>query len=153
MLPLDRLHARLNEGRMPATSLYAKPLPRLTPLTQPFWDHSKAGHLAVQACAECGDLHFPPSPVYPKCLSAKQEWRIVSGRGTLMSWVVFHRDYWDAFKEELPYPVCLVKLEEGPLLATNFGHGMTGEPKVGAPVHVVFERAIDEITLPQFVLD
>lgn len=138
---------------MPTASNYAKPLPRLTPLTQPFWDHAKAGRLAVQACSECGDLHFPPSPVCPKCLSAKQEWRTVSGRGTLMSWVVFHRAYWDGFKDELPYPVCLVELAEGPLLATNFGRGMTGEPKVGAPVHVVFEPATDAITLPQFVVD
>jgi uncharacterized OB-fold protein len=138
---------------MTSAETYAKPLPRIDPLTRPFWDHAKAGRLAVQACRSCGDLHFPPSPVCPKCLSSEQEWRVVSGRGTLMSWVVYHRAYWDAFKDDLPYAVCLVALEAGPLFAANFARGTTAEPAVGAAMHVVFEPATDEVTLPQFAFD
>lgn len=131
---------------------YRKPLPAMDPLTRPFWDHARAGRLAVQACTHCGDVHVPPTPVCPKCLSDEQEWRVASGRGTLMSWVVFHRAYWDGFADELPYAVCLVKLDEGPLLASNFTSGMTGEPAVGAPVEAVFERATDDVVLPKFRL-
>jgi len=131
---------------------YRKPLPVIDPLTRPFWDHSRAGRLALQVCSRCGDVHVPPTPVCPKCLSDAQEWRIASGRGTLMSWVVFHRAYWDGFAVDLPYAVCLVKLEEGPLLASNFASGMTGEPAVGAAVEAVFERATDEVVLPKFRL-
>jgi len=131
--------------------VYSKPLPRVTPLDRPFWENSRQSRLVVQHCEACGDAHFPPSPVCPSCLSAQQSWRAASGRGTLESWVDFHRAYWDGFKDELPYRVCLVRLDEGPILASNLVGG--GAPKIGAPVHVVFEKATDEIVLPKFALD
>ena len=74
-------------------------------------------------------------------------------KGVLKSWAVFHRAYWPAFEGDLPYTVCLVRLEEGPLFITNFAKGMKSEPVVGASVRVVFEPVTDEITLPQFSLD
>jgi len=131
---------------------YLKPLPSISPLTQPFWDHARKGRLVVQACKACGDLHFPPSPVCPVCLSTDQDWKVTTGRGTLMSWVVYHRAYWDSFKEDLPYTVCLVQLDEGPMFASNFASGMTGDPKIGAAMQVVFEPATDTVTLPKFKL-
>ncbi|BBK44372.1 hypothetical protein STVA_43920 [Allostella vacuolata] len=133
-------------------SPYAKPLPKPTPLTQPFWDLAREGRLAVQACRSCGDRHFPASPVCPECLSTDQEWQVVSGRGTLVSWVEFHRAYWDGFKADLPYRVCLVQLEEGPLLYSNLVGADAGEGRVGRPVSVVFEKVTETVTLPKFVL-
>jgi uncharacterized OB-fold protein len=130
---------------------YAKPLPRLDALSRPFWDHAREGRLAVQACADCGDLHFPPSPVCPSCLGQNQGWRAVSGRGTLESWIDVHRAYWPGFADELPYRVCLVRLEEGVLLVSNLvGEG--GEARLGAPVEAVFEPATAEVSVPKFVL-
>lgn len=133
--------------RAAPAAVYDKPLPVITPLTRGFWEHAKQGKLAMQVCTDCGDIHFPPSPVCPKCLSDAQEWRPVSGRGQLESWVEFHRAYWPGFAADLPYRVCLVKLDEGPLLASN----LVGEqPEIGAPVEVVFERVTDEVTLPKW---
>lgn len=132
-------------------SEYAKPLPKLDPLNRPFWDHARAGRLAIQVCDACGDARFPPSPVCPRCLSEAQGWRAVSGRGTLESWVEFHRAYWDGFRDALPYSVCLVRLAEGPLLISNLV-GDASAAKLGAAVEVVFERATDEVTLPKFAL-
>jgi uncharacterized OB-fold protein len=130
---------------------YRKPLPKIEPLNQPFWEHARRGMLAVQVCSSCQDIHFPPSPVCPHCLSSEQSWRIASGRGTLMSWADFHRAYWDGFKEELPYRVCLVRLEEGPLLVSNLLPS-DREPRLDAPVEVVFESATEEIVIPKFKL-
>ncbi len=129
---------------------YDKPVPKVTPLTEPFWSHARAGRLAVQVCDDCHDLHFPPSPVCPKCLSTDQSWREVSGRATLLSWVMFHRAYWPGFVLDLPYPVCLVQLEEGPLLVSNLVDGSVPDTAIGGPVRVVFERVTAEITLPKF---
>jgi uncharacterized protein len=128
-----------------------KPQPRLDPLNRPFWDHAAEGRLAVQACEACDDLHFPPSPICPKCNSDRQSWRVVSGRGTLESWVAFHRAYWPGFADELPYDVCLVRLEEGPLLVSNLVGGTEGA-KVGAPVGVVFDRSGEGAALPKWAL-
>jgi len=126
---------------------YDKPLPEITPLTKGFWDHARAHRLAMQVCTRCDDVHFPPSPVCPKCLSDAQEWRPVSGRGRLESWVEFHRAYWPGFANELPYRVCLVKLEEGPLLVSNL---VGPEAEIGDGVEVVFDAVTDEVTLPKF---
>lgn len=130
---------------------YAKPLPRLDPLIGPFWEHAHAGRLAVQTCDACGDRHFPPSPICPACNSDRQSWQAVSGRGTLQSWVTFHRAYWPGFAPEVPYDVCLVRLEEGPLLVSNLVGGHDGA-RLGDPVEVVFDRVTDEFTLPKWTL-
>lgn len=130
---------------------YDKPLPRIDTLNQPFWDAAKQNRLVVQCCSACADTRFPPSPVCPRCLSPDQTWKQASGRGTLQSWVEFHRAYWDGFKPDLPYRVCLVQLEEGPLLVSNLV-GSDETAKLGAPVQVVFEPVTDAITLPKFTL-
>ncbi|MEJ0019882.1 MAG: OB-fold domain-containing protein [Acetobacteraceae bacterium] len=131
---------------------YNKPLPRIDALSKPFWDAAREHRLVVQSCPACGDRHFPPSPVCPKCLNAEQTWTECSGKATLESWVDFHRAYWDGYKDALPYRVCLVRLEEGPLLASNLV-GASDDVKIGAPVHVVFDKATEEVTLPKFSLD
>jgi uncharacterized OB-fold protein len=132
---------------------YEKPLPQPDALSAPFWENAHKGKLSVQACEDCGDRHFPPTPVCPHCLSSRQSWQAVSGRGTLLSWTVFHRAYWPAFQHELPYAVCLVRLEEGPVLVSNFASGEPTEGlAAGRPVEAVFEKITDEVTLPKFRL-
>lgn len=130
-----------------SASSYDKPLPVITPLTKGFWDHTRAGRLSVQICTSCGDHHFPASPVCPRCLGNAQEWRPVAGRGTMLSWIEFHRAYWPSFAGDLPYRVCLVRLEEGPLFISNL---IGDTPEMGGAVEVVFEPVTAEITLPKF---
>ncbi len=130
---------------------YTKPLPRIDTLNKPFWQAAREEKLVIQACDDCGNVRFPPSPVCPKCLSAAQSWKPASGKGTLESWVDFHRAYWGGFNDALPYRVCLVRLEEGPLLVSNLV-GASDASKLGAAVRVVFEKATDDITLPKFAL-
>jgi uncharacterized OB-fold protein len=131
---------------------YTKPLPRITPLNKPSWEFAARSIFALQTCDACGDVHVPPSPVCPRCLSEDQTWKPSSGRGTLESWVDFHRAYWDGFKSELPYRVCLVRLNEGPLFVSNLIGDQT-KARVGALLHVMFEPATENIALPKFVLD
>ena len=75
--PLHHLHARLREAIMS----YNKPLPKIDTLNKPFWDAAKQGRLVVQHCTACDDLHFPPGPVCPQCLSSDQDWQDVSAAG------------------------------------------------------------------------
>jgi uncharacterized OB-fold protein len=133
------------------TTAYNKPLPRIDTLNKPFWDAAREHRLVVQTCTACGDTRFPPGPVCPKCLSAEQTWKDASGRGTLQSWIEFHRAYWDGYRDDLPYRVCLVQLEEGPLLVSNLVGNSEGA-KLGAAVRVVFDAVTDAVTLPKFVL-
>lgn len=132
---------------------YAKPLPESDPLWQPYWANAKQGRLSVQQCDACGDRHFPAGPVCPVCLSENQHWEPVSGRGAVVSWVVFHRAYWDGFAPDLPYDVCLVRLDEGPLVLANFADGLPSGLKCGLRVNAVFDHVTEEIALLRFSPD
>jgi uncharacterized protein len=128
-----------------------KPLPTITPLNEKFWALARKGIFSLQTCKACGHQHVPESPVCSQCLSADQDWLPTSGEGVLESWVDFHRAYWDGFKAELPYRVCLVRLKEGPLFVSNLiddGH----ELRIGLAVRVVFIKVSEDIALPQFTL-
>jgi uncharacterized protein len=132
------------------TEIYQKPLPRKDTLAAPFWEHAAEERLAVQRCAKCRDLHFPPTQVCPVCLSEEQEWQVVSGSGRVVSWVHFHQAYWPAFRAELPYNVVLVELDEGPRLLSNLVSPPAQGIEPGMKVRAVFEKATAEITLPKF---
>lgn len=128
----------------------AKPRPKIDALNRGFWEAARAGKLTVQRCDGCEDIHFPGSPVCPKCLSEKQSWVPVSGRATLLSWVRFHRAYWEGFRADLPYLVALVGLEEGPMLMTNIVDATPEDLTVGTKLEVCFDKVDDEVTLPKF---
>jgi len=135
------------------TTTYNKPLPIDNVSARPFWAHAKEGRLVVQHCDVCGHLHFPPGPVCPACLADKQSFQQVSGRGTLVSWVHFHRAYWDGFQGDLPYNVCLVRLAEGPIIISNLVGELPEKLRAGVGVTVVFDAVSEALTLPRFKLD
>ena len=132
---------------------YTKPLPVIDALTAPYWAHAKAHELAVQKCNACGHRHFPPSPVCPECLSEDQAWEVVSGRAKLVSWASFHRAYWDSYRDDVPYDVCVVELEEGPVLVSNFAGPVPDHLRMGLPLRVVFDDVTPEISLARFAVD
>ena len=92
------------------------PIP--TPLTQPFWDGCASGELRIQQCANCSSFFFPPQHRCPKCLDANVEWKCVSGRATLYSYVIQHRAA-PGYEDRVPYAVAIVELTEGPRMMTN----------------------------------
>lgn len=64
----------------------------------------------------------------------------------------FRKAYWGGFVEDLPYVVCLVRLDEGPLLYSNIVGSKEEELAIGQRVRVVFDRVTPEVTLPKFSL-
>jgi uncharacterized OB-fold protein len=132
---------------------YTKPLPVIDALTAPYWEHARAHRLAIQKCEACGDRHFPPSPVCPECLSEDQSWEIASGTGTLLSWASFHRAYWDGYRNDLPYDVCVVQLSEGPVIVSNFAGKKPEGLRMGLPLRATFEDVTPEISLVRFTVD
>jgi uncharacterized protein len=96
------------------------PLPRplITELTRPYWNALNQGHLVFQRC-RCGHAWLPARRTCPSCLRTDNVWERASGRGRLVSWVVYHLAYHEAFVKRLPYNVAIVALDEGPHLITN----------------------------------
>jgi uncharacterized OB-fold protein len=132
---------------------YDKPLPVMDPDSKGFWEHARQHQLVVQHCLDCGDKHFPPGPVCPNCLSERQEWMQSSGKATLVSWVNFHRAYWDGYRDELPYNACLVQLAEGPLMVSKLVGPQPENLRLGMPLRVVFDDLTDTVSLPVFMSD
>lgn len=55
-----------------------------------------------------------------------------------------------AFRDEIPYNVIVVELEEGPRLTSNLVGTPDREIRVGLPVEAVFEELSDEVSVPKF---
>jgi uncharacterized protein len=95
------------------------PLPTVTPLTAPYWESLAAGELRFQRCGDCSNAWLPAREECPKCLSDDVSWQTSTGRGRVISWVVYHQAVHPAFADRVPYNVAVVELEEGPRLVTN----------------------------------
>jgi uncharacterized OB-fold protein len=137
-------------GEQLPTESYRKPRPVIGELNRPFWDALAEHRLEVQRCDECGALRFPIGPVCPECLSGRFGWRELSGRGTVLSWVVFRRAYDPAFEEDVPYNVALIELEEDVRMFSNIVGASLEEIEVDMEVEVVFDDVAPDLTLPRF---
>ncbi|HZU75070.1 MAG TPA: Zn-ribbon domain-containing OB-fold protein [Acidimicrobiales bacterium] len=93
-------------------------MPQPSPETQPFWDGCAAGVLRLQRCRACDQFYFPPRPFCPRCLSTDVEWKDVSGRATLHTYVINHRPA-PGFEADAPYAIAVVQLDEGPRMMSN----------------------------------
>jgi uncharacterized OB-fold protein len=75
---------------------------------------------------------------------------VLSGKGAVESWVVFHQNYFKGFADEIPYNVTLIRLAEGPQLVTNLVEIANADIHAGLGVEVVFHPATDDVTIPRF---
>lgn len=131
-------------------SLATRPAPVLDNWNRPFWQACRERRLILQRCKATGKCFFPPAPVSPFTGRPAWEWMTASGRGELWSFVVFHQKYFDGMADELPYPVAMVKLEEGPYLLTNLDGIGAAEAKIGMRLRVRFPGGPGDCLLPQF---
>lgn len=93
-----------------------RPDRRMDPYAEQFWEFTKAREFRLQQCGECGKFRWPPAPVCDGCLSEAFEWTPVSGRGSVLSWVTFRRQYFSEYPSG--HHVVSLELNEGPLFIT-----------------------------------
>jgi uncharacterized OB-fold protein len=135
-------------------------LPDLDDDSRGFWEGCARGELRVQRCAACGHRQFPPRQQCPACASFDLGWEVVSGRGTVWSFVVPHPPLLPAYAERAPYNVIVVALEEDPRLRM-VGNMVAGPGEaidsvdpativIGDAVTVTFDRLTDEVSLPRW---
>ncbi|MEU6685292.1 OB-fold domain-containing protein [Streptomyces sp. NPDC046832] len=118
----------------------------------PFWEYAAQGELRVQACAACGEPRFPPRPCCPHCQSFDSEWRPVSGRGRVWSYVVAHPPLLADYAAQAPYNVVVVELDDAPRirlvgnLVTGAGQPLGSFPaenlRIGVRVRAVFHDGL-----------
>jgi hypothetical protein len=76
--------------------------------------------LVIQRCTACGELRWPPLAGCPECRSRDTTWDEVAPSGTIWSFVVYHRAFAAELKNEIPYTVVMVELDDGPYLVGRF---------------------------------
>ncbi|MEU6624374.1 OB-fold domain-containing protein [Streptomyces litmocidini] len=128
----------------------------------PFWEYAARGELRVQACAACGELRFPPRPCCPHCRSFDSEWRLMSGRGRIWSYVLPHPPLLPEYAAQAPYNAVLVELADAPrirlvgnVVAAPDAPLNSVDParlRIGAAVRVAFTE-VDGVTVPRWLLE
>ena len=128
---------------------YAKTLPPITLGTSPFWEGTRQHKLKAYKCLNCGSYYWPAIDCM-KCDHARMDWVEVTGRGEIYSFTIIHQVYHPAWKDDVPYNVCWVKLDEGPILISNVTGGNNNDLYIGMRVEAVFDDVTVEVTLPRF---
>lgn len=130
--------------------VYSKPLPAVSELNRPFWDALRNRMLLLPKCNACGLVWYPPSPFCPDCWSKDFTWKRLSGKGRVNSWVVFHQAYFSSLKDDIPYNVAEVELDEGPRLLTNLVDVSNDKIEAGMTVEIVYDDVTENVTLAKF---
>jgi uncharacterized OB-fold protein len=118
--------------------------------TQPFWDAAKDERLLIKRCNACGEYHFYPRPFCPHCWSEDVEWFEASGRATLYTWSVVHRNDLPPFGDRIPYVAAIAELEEGPRMMTNVVDCEFDALEMGMALEAVYYPTSEDVTIVQF---
>jgi uncharacterized OB-fold protein len=120
--------------------------------TREYWAQLRQHRLRLQLCAQCDKFRFPPLPSCPYCGMIGGEWRDASGRGTLYTWTEIVHPLDPRLKDEVPFTMALVDLEEGPRIGGRLIGATAARLRIGMPVVVRFDDLDDELTLVNFQL-
>ena len=126
------------------------------PLPQPgldnveFYEAANRGELRFQRCSDCGAWRHYPRPACPQCQSRNFSWELASGRGRVFTWTIVHGPTLPAFRDELPYNVVDVLLDEGVHFQSQVLDCPPDEIYAEMPVEAVFVPASEDIKLVKF---
>jgi hypothetical protein len=124
-----------------------RPLPRPTAESGPFWEGCAHGVLRYQRCAQCGTVQRIPRSLCAHCHATALTWHDAAGFGRVLSHTTVHRAPSAAFREEVPYAIALIDMDEGFRLMTNVAGGASAPLAIGARVRIGF-RNVEGVALP-----
>lgn len=126
-----------------------RPVPDVTPETEPFWSRAADGKLLLSECDDCGLVYHYPRALCPDCFSDDVEWIESSGRGEIYAYSTAKTiSGWP--EERLPLVIAYVELEEGPRMMTNVTDCDPDAVEIGDEVEVTFVPTQDDIAIPTF---
>ncbi|MCX4533430.1 Zn-ribbon domain-containing OB-fold protein [Streptomyces sp. NBC_00841] len=115
-------------------------LPEPDDFTRPYWDAAAEGNLLLRRCRACGAAHHYPREFCPTCWSEDVDWERASGRATLYTWSVVHRNDLPPFGSRVPYTAAVVDLAEGPRMMTEIVDCEESALAIGMELHVAFRQ-------------
>ncbi|WP_327324316.1 Zn-ribbon domain-containing OB-fold protein [Streptomyces sp. NBC_01210] len=124
--------------------------PEVDDFTRPFWDAAADGRLLIRHCRACAKAHHYPREFCPHCWSEDVGWEGASGRATLYTWSVVHRNDLPPFGGRVPYTAAVVDLAEGPRMMAEIVECPEGGLSIGMELEVTFRREDGEVAVPVF---
>jgi uncharacterized OB-fold protein len=123
---------------------FVKPLPQPDNVSAHYWMAAAEGKLLVQRCPRCGATQFYPRALCATC-GGDPEWLETNGTGTVHTYTVVRQMGMRAFRDEVPYVVAMVELDEGPMVMGNVTDCPPDDVHIGLRVEAHFVR-VDEST-------
>lgn len=117
-------------------------------LSAAYWTGARRNRLVLQRCGDCGRVRHYPQLLCPVCHSFAVEHVTATGRGTVHSWTVSHHAFAPEFRDEVPYTLVTVDMEEGVRVLGRLDGPVA--PSVGLAVTVAFEPAGADHPVPVF---
>jgi uncharacterized OB-fold protein/NAD(P)-dependent dehydrogenase (short-subunit alcohol dehydrogenase family) len=85
------------------------------------------GRFALQVCADCGTVQYPPREACVACLSARLPWREVPAGGMVIAATALHISADPYFRQRMPWRIGTVAMDCGPsVIAHLHGDVVTG---------------------------
>ncbi|WP_267970779.1 Zn-ribbon domain-containing OB-fold protein [Streptomyces glomeratus] len=117
-------------------------LPEVDAFSRAYWEAAAEGRLLIRRCAACGRAHHYPREFCPYCWSEEVTWERASGRATLHTWSVVHRNDLPPFRERTPYVAAVVELAEGPRMMTEVVECGEAALRVGMELEAAFREGV-----------
>jgi uncharacterized OB-fold protein len=99
-------------------------------------------NLLGNKCGSCERVFFPPREACPYCrrksIGKMQDLKL-SGKGEVVTYSIVHVGPED-FEEQIPYPIAIIKLDEGPQLTAQIVDCDINDVKIGMRVESTFRR-------------
>ncbi|GAB2880720.1 OB-fold domain-containing protein [Streptomyces deserti] len=115
-------------------------VPEIDAFTRTYWDAAAEGRLLIRRCRACARAHHYPREFCPHCWSEDVTWEPASGRATLYTWSVVHRNDLPPFTHRTPYVAAVVDLAEGPRMMTELVEDV--RPVAGMGLEVAFRDGV-----------
>ena len=129
-------------------------IPRVSPEAAEFFAGAGRGELRIQHCSNCGLHHHYPRLACPHCGSDRLDWITASGLATLYSFTVIRQNGIPSFKEQVPFVVGLVDLDEpGARMIAQLPTVDPPDVVIGMRVRATYRPASDEVAFVDFAPD
>jgi len=99
-------------------------------------------NLIGNKCGSCGRVFFPPREACPDCrrksMGQMQELKLI-GKGEVFTYTIIHVGP-DDFEEQVPYPIAIIQLDEGPRITAQIVDCPVEDVHIGMKVESVFRK-------------
>jgi len=116
-------------------------------LDRAFFEAAARGELLYQRCPACGHGQFYPRLLCTAC-GADTAWVKASGRGVVHTFTIVRQNGQAPFKDELPYAVAMVELDEGVRMMGNVTGCPVESVRVGMAVEAYAVECGDGLAVP-----